>query len=257
MPKLTWDQVGERRFETGLDRGVLYLDDGTGVPWNGLTSVVTSADNIKVTPYYVDGVRYYNDRSAGEFSATIKAFTYPDEFMQFDGILSPALGMYLDDQDVDSRFGLSYRTRIGNDVKGSDFAYKIHILYNLSAVPTDKTYTSQGKDVDPSEFSWDVTGIPEPFSGYRPTVHAIVDSRTMTSSGLALIEDKLYGSSTTSATLPSLQSLFGLVFAVLDNGDGTWTATGDDTVIQYIDSTTFQINWPTAQMIDTDSYTIA
>lgn len=260
MATLLWDQLGEKVYETGVDRGVLYLTDRTGVVWNGLTSVEEKTEGVEQTPYYIDGVRYFIERSPGDFAATLNAFTYPDAFLEFEGYQSPDRGFFLDNQVVTATFGLSYRTRIGNDVSGVALGYKIHILYNLTAIPSNKSYDTQDNSINPVEFSWDITGVPEKVDGYRPTAHAVFDSRRLSPVVLSAIEDILYGNATTNARLPSLSELIdlvvGLTLQVIDHGDGSWTAIGPDEDVLYLDSTSFQITRASANMIDETSYTL-
>lgn len=257
MTKILWDQTSTKVYETGVDRGVLYLSDNSGVAWNGITSVEEDLSDAKQTPYYLDGVKYYNQRTVGDFSAILKAYTYPDEFLEFDGFQTATVGLILSDQPVSGTFGLSYRTLVGNDINGIDYGYKIHILYNLTATPSNRKFSAMGNTVDPLEFTWNISGIPEIVSGFRPTAHVILDSRELSVSTLSAIEDVLYGNSSTNPRIPSLSELVGLVFNVVDNGDGTWTATGLGNTITYLDATTFQIDWPGAVMISPNTYTLS
>ena len=133
MATLVWDQIGERIYQTGVDRGVLYLHDGTVVPWNGLTSMDESS-NSELKSFFLDGVKYLENLSPGDFLGKLKAFTYPDEFDQVNGIAPVAPGLLYYEQPPKS-FNLSYRTRVGNDIEGTEYGYKIHILYNVIANP--------------------------------------------------------------------------------------------------------------------------
>jgi hypothetical protein len=140
MARLTWDTTGSRLYETGVDHGVLYIPDGNGdytngVAWNGLTTVTESPSGAEATALYADNIKYLDLRSAEEFGATIEAFTYPDEFNQFDGIASPSVGVNVGQQSR-STFGFSYRTNVGNDVDGSDYGYKLHLIYGATASPS-------------------------------------------------------------------------------------------------------------------------
>lgn len=260
MTALTWDQVGDRIFETGIDRGVLYLEDGTGVVWNGLLSVTERVVGGNETPLYYDGVKFGDHSSVGEFSASLKAFTYPDEFLEFEGILDVGNGLFVTNQRT-RRFGLSYRTKIGSDEDGIDSGYKIHLLYNLTAVPSQKTYQTIS-NVAPIEFEWNITGIPVEIPTYRPTCHLIFDSRKISELLLSDIEATLYGDESKNASLPPISSLVSFVndwviIRIIDNGDGTWTAVAPEEYITILDDTTFQINNANAVMLDSDTYLIS
>ena len=146
MTKLAWDKTGERLFETGVDRGVLYIPNTAGVydngfSWNGLTAVTESPSGAEANPQYADNIKYLNLYSAEEFGGTIEAFTYPDEFMQCDGTATPQPGVAVGQQTRKS-FGMSYRTRLGNDLEGTDYAYKSHLIYNAMAAPSEKAYST-------------------------------------------------------------------------------------------------------------------
>lgn len=192
MPKLRWDQPGEHRYETGIDRGVLYLSDGSGVPWNGLVSVQVNA-GAEVTPLYFDGIKYLETRSGDEFGATLTAMTYPDEFLEYDGYQEVRDGVLMADQPVVETFGLSYRTLVGNDTEGQEHGYKIHILYDLTAVPSDVTFNTLSSSVDNSDFAWKLTGVPQVVPGFKPAVHLVIDSRTINEYLLRDLESLLYG----------------------------------------------------------------
>lgn len=237
MPVLEWDKIGSRVYETGLDRGVLYLDDGSAVPWNGLTSVVEKYDK-EITVVYYDGMVISNLIMPGDFSATMKAFTYPDEFIEMEGIGRLSSGLFVGDQEPKT-FSLSYRTQIGNDVDGNAAGYKIHILYNVTAIPNDKTYGTETDSLSPSEFEWTITAVPEDIPGIRPTAHIIIDTREFDSSLLAEIETMLYGDEDafTFASIIPMSDLLSFIFdwyitnpppphliTIVDNGDGTWVA---------------------------------
>ena len=210
MTKLRWDKLGERFYETGIDRGVLYLSDGSGVAWSGLTSVEEDAGDESASPLYFDGVKYFDAQSASDYSATLTALTYPDEFLDFEGITDLGNGLLVDGQE-EKLFGLSYRTRIGNDVEGTEYGYKIHLVYNLTAAPDETSYQTRGQSNEPINFSWKISGIPEHVVGYKPTAHIIFDSTELESSMFAGIEDILYGDVDTEARQPSLSELVDIV----------------------------------------------
>lgn len=256
MTKIVWDQIGDRLYETGLDRGVLYLSDQSGIPWNGLLSVQEDLSEEVSTPFYFDGIKNIDSPGFGDFAATINAVTYPDEFLEYEGISELDSGLSVGNQG-NKTFGLAYRTLIGNDVDGIDHGYKIHILYNLRAIPDTTSYKTLGANPTPIEFGWAITSRPERIPGYRPTAHAIIDSRFLDSDLLTVVEGLLYGTDTTSPYLPSLgafTSFFSFYFSFVDNGDGTWTATVPDWLVTMIDSTTFQIVGVDATYLDADTY---
>lgn len=262
MTALAWDKTSERTYQTGIDRGVLYLHDGRAVPWNGLIGVEESS-NSELKSFYLDGVKYLENLTPGDFLAKLKAFTYPDEFDDVNGIVTPAPGLSYHEQPPKS-FNLSYRTKIGNDVDGTDHGYKIHILYNLLAVPDSKSYeTLQGSDISAVEFSWALTGTPVRATGLRPTVHISVDSTKTPPDILRMLETILYGSDTEEPSLPPISEIgqiFGFLGAliIINNGDGSWTAVDEsDTYITMVDPTTFQIDGADATYLDSVTYQIS
>lgn len=227
MSILVWDKIGDRTYETGLDRGVLFLPDGSAVPWNGLTSIVEKFNKDTSSVYY-DGIKISDMVSLGDFSATMKAVTYPDEFVELEGFGFLRKGMVLGDQ-MPQTFSLSYRTRIANDDEGDVAGYKIHIIYNLTAIPNDRTHESVTADPNALEFEWDISAIPEEIPGFRPTAQVVLSSIDLEPGLLTFIEEKLYGSETVEASLISITDLISYMFTwarieIVDNSDGTWTA---------------------------------
>lgn len=206
MTKLSWGAVGERFYEAGVDQGVLYVGANDGVPWNGLVSVSEAPTGGDATPYYVDGVKYFNQLSSEEFEATLEAYTYPDEFAECDGTVSVSNGLSATQQKRKS-FGLSYRTKVGNDLDGVDHAYKIHLIYNAYASPSGQTHSTISDSYDPFNFSWKLTTVPPAFKGSRPTAHFVVDSRETPSEVLSRIEEVLYGSASETSRLPTVPEL--------------------------------------------------
>lgn len=200
MPRLTWDNTGERLYETGVDHGVLYIPDedgdySDGVAWNGLTTVTESPSGAEATALYADNIKYLDLRSAEQFGATIEAFTYPDEFNQFDGIASPSAGVLVG-QQARKTFGLSYRTNIGNDVEGSDYGYKLHLIYGATAAPSEKAYSTINDSPEAITFSWEVATTPVAAGGsLKPTSQLVIDSTKVDPSDLTTLEDLLYGES--------------------------------------------------------------
>jgi hypothetical protein len=210
MTRLLWDSVGERFFETGVDRGVLYVTGTTtGVAWSGLTSVSESPSGGDPKPYYIDGVKYLNLSTAEEFEATITAFSAPTDFGRCDGIVPVQKGLYVT-QQARATFGFSYRTLLGNDVSGTELGYKIHIVYNALAAPANRNNSSLSDSPEAVDLSWSITTLPPKLTGYRPTAHFVVDSRMTPTATLTAIEDILYGNATSSPRLPTVTELVAL-----------------------------------------------
>lgn len=206
MAALTWDGTGEHLYETGIRKGVLYVQNtngtyGTGVAWNGLTGVTESPSGAEATAIYADDIKYLNLYSAEEFGATIEAYTYPEEFAQCDGSASPATGMMIGQQARKS-FGFCYRTAIGNDVSGEDHGYKIHILYGCKASPSEKSYQTINDSPEAITFSWEITTTPVEVSGYKPTSVVVIDSTKANATKLAALEATLYGDVSHNPSLP-------------------------------------------------------
>lgn len=197
MSKIVWDKTGERLYETGVDHCALYVmgENGAysaGVAWNGITGITNSPSGAEPSPIYADNIKYLNLMSAEEFGATITAYTYPDEFSVCDGSASPADGIKIGQQTRKS-FGLAYRTLIGNDVEGQDHGYKIHLIYNALAAPSERSYSTVNDSPEAIELSWEVTTTPVEIDGYKPTAHIEIDSTKVEPTKLATLESKLYG----------------------------------------------------------------
>lgn len=206
MPnKIEWDATGARLYETGVDHGVLYVQDtngyGEGVAWNGLTSVTESPDGAEPTDLWADNIKYASMRSAETFGGTIEAYTYPEEFNECDGNLAVADGVYAGQQGRKS-FGFCYRTKLGNDVAGSDYGYKLHLVYGATASPSEKGYETINDSPDAITFSWEFETTPVNMTGGKPTSVLVIDSTKADATKLAALEDILYGSSNAAARLP-------------------------------------------------------
>ena len=205
MSKLIWDKTGERQYETGVDRGVLYLfKDGAyknGTAWNGLTAVNESPSGAEPTALWADNMKYLNLMSAEEFGASIEAYMYPDEFAECDGSKEIAPGVYAGQQKR-STFGFSYRTKIGNDVDGGDYGYKLHLLYGCLASPSEKGYSTENDSPEAMTLSWEISTTPVDVPGLKPTACITIDSTKVKAEELAALEDILYGSETEEARLP-------------------------------------------------------
>ena len=225
MPALVWDQTGERYYETGVDHGVLYIPDATGlysegVAWNGLTSVTESPTGAEANAQFADNIKYLNLISAEEFGGTIEAFTYPDEFQQFDGLGVPTEGVVIGQQPRKT-FGLSYRTRRGNDLLGDEYGYKLHLLYGCIASPSEKAYNTINDSPEAITFSWALSTTPAPVTGYKPTSLIVVDSTVVVPESLQALEEALYGG-TGVAMLPTPDE----VIAIFGGDGGAALATG-------------------------------
>lgn len=195
MSKLKWDQTGERFYETGVSKGVLYpINNGAypaGVAWNGLTAVNENPSGAEATPLYADNIKYLNLMSAEEFGATIEAYTYPDEFAACNGESELATGVTLGQQKR-TTFGLSYQTKIGNDVD-SDLGYKIHLIYGCLAAPSEKAYATVNDSPEAITFSWEVSTTPVEVEGFKPTATLVIDSTKVDADALTRLEAALYG----------------------------------------------------------------
>lgn len=196
MAKLEWDKVGERLYQTGTDHGVLYVaSDGTypaGVAWNGLTGVDENPSGAEASAQYADNIKYLELRSNEEFGATVTAYTYPDEFEECDGSAEPTPGMFIGQQKR-KVFGMSYRTRIGNDTDGDDHGYMLHLVYGATASPSARSFKTVNDSPEPIEFSWEITTTPVKIEGYRPVSHIRINSTKADSEKLTVLESVLYG----------------------------------------------------------------
>ena len=216
MTKLNWDVQGERYYETGVSKGVLYpFKEGkytNGVAWNGLTAVTESPSGAEPTPLYADNIKYLNLLSNEEFAATVEAYTYPDEFAECDGSAELAAGVSVGQQKR-IQFGMSYVTKVGNDTDGQDYGYKIHLIYGALAKPSQKNYATINDNPEAITFSWELSTTPVAVPNLKPTACITIDSKKVGSDKLKKIEDKLYGTETEEATLPTPTELAALIAA--------------------------------------------
>ena len=205
MSKLTWDAVGERFYETGVKKGVLYVfDKGAytkGVAWNGLTAVTESPSGAEASPLYADDIKYLNLISNEEFGGTIEAYTYPDEFKACNGEAELAAGVVIG-QQTRKAFGFCYRTVLGNDEAENDYGYKLHLVYGAKAAVSEKAYATINESPEPITFSWEFTTTPIEVEGFKPTSIVTIDSTKVDAEKLAALEAKLYGSESEEPTLP-------------------------------------------------------
>lgn len=206
MAKLVWDESGKRVYETGVRNGVLYVQDEQGaytkgVAWNGLTAVTESPSGAEPTALYADDIKYLELFSAEEFGATIEAYTYPEEFEACDGSASLGKGVSIGQQDRKA-FGLCYRTVVGNDVKGNENGYKLHLIYGAKAKPSEKGYQTINDSPEAITFSWEVSTTPVNVTGFKPTACLTIDSTKIEAGKLQQIEALLYGGDSTEPKLP-------------------------------------------------------
>ena len=206
MAELVWDQVGDRLYESGVKKGVLFLQNSSGlyplgVAWNGLIAVSESPSGAEASPNYADDIKYVNIMSVEEFGATIEAFTYPDEFAACDGSAEVATGVVIGQQKR-SVFGLAYQTAIGNDVDGLDHGYKIHLIYGALAAPSEKGYQTINDSPEAITFSWEISTTPVEVAGKKPTASIVIDSTKVSAAKLAAFEAILFGSVGADARLP-------------------------------------------------------
>lgn len=200
---LEWDQIGQKRYETGVDHGVLYPQKNgaypKGVVWNGLTTVTESPSGAEDTALYADNIKYLNLKSAEEFGCTIECYTYPDEWAECNGEAELADGVYVGQQSRNT-FGFCYRTKIGNDTEGDEHGYRLNLVYGCSASPSEQGHTTINDSPEAINFSYTVTTTPVPVSGkkpdgkpYRPTAILRIDSTKCDPDKLQALEEILYG----------------------------------------------------------------
>jgi hypothetical protein len=215
MSKLIWDKSGERFYETGVSKGVLYLQDDsaaytTGVVWNGLTGVTESPEGAEANDFYADDIKYASIRSAENWKGTIEAYTYPEEFAQCDGSVAVANGVYIGQQKRKG-FGFSWVTQIGNDTATeSDDGYKIHLVYGCTASPSEKSYETINDSPDAITFSWEIDSTPMNVTGHKATSTITIDSTKVDATKLKTLEDKLWGTDDAEPTLPTPDEIIAI-----------------------------------------------
>lgn len=252
MARIEWDKIGERNFETGVDRGVIYAGkrisgEGEGVfwvteaafghPWNGLISVDERSEDSAVKTTYFDGVKNNTIVAPGVFEAEVRAFTYPDKLNEFVGTDSFRVGVNATHQRPRKTFGFTYRTLKGNDLVAEEAGYVIHLVYGCAAIPLAKTRKTIESNVEPLIFGWTFKSSPELVPDHRPISHIEVDSTKVDSTFLSNLENALYGTPSAEPYMPPIDDILSnFVFMVTDNGDGTWTAEGPDEYFTLYDS---------------------
>ena len=202
MAKLLWDQTAEHFYETGNDRAVVYPYNNTnksydkGYAWNGITGVTESPSGADETAIYADNIKYLSLRAAEEFGMTVTAYTYPDEFAEMDGSAFPTKGVRIY-QQARKTFGFSYRSIIGNDTESNDHGYMLHLIYGLTASPSERSYSTVNDSPEAIEFSWEMTGVPVAITGYKNSCLLTVKSTDFVTDAeqakLKALEDILWG----------------------------------------------------------------
>jgi hypothetical protein len=256
VAKIVWDEIGKRIFETGIDRGVLYPPPKIsvvqpGVPWNGLVAVNHAPVGGEAKPYYIDGYKYQNRSAPEEYASSLQAFTSPDEFDDLNGLAYLGGGLSMGGQRRRA-FGLTYRTVVGNDVNGVNHGYKIHLVYNALATPSNQNYGTVGDNPEPVTFDWNITTKPIKVAGYKAPSYLVVDSTKVSAPLLETFENLIYGTAGTDPVLPTPAELISLFVGwptlyVINNGNGTFTISGPDDVIRMINAHTFQLIADTAE----------
>jgi hypothetical protein len=247
--RLQWDQVGDRFYETGVDRGVLYLSDANGVydngyAWNGLTTVTEQPSGADATPTYADNIKYLNLIATEQFGATIEAYTYPDEFGVCDGTAEPSAGVQVG-QQTRKTFGLSYRTRLGNDVDGVDHGYKLHLIYGALAAPSEKAHATINDTPEAITFSWTLSTTPVDVTGLKPASTITIDSTQVNAADLTALEDMLYGTAGADPRLPlpdEVIALFGGAVATVETVAPTYDAGTDIITIPAVAGVVYSID---------------
>jgi hypothetical protein len=260
VTRLRWADIDKKYVNAGLDRGVLYPKVGDAVPWDGLISVEENGADTS-TVYYVDGRPFLILPKPKEFSATLRAYMYPDEFSAMMGTVEATDGMFLDSQMGDI-FDLSYRTLLGDAINGFDGDYKIHLIYNATVAAPGVTYETMSDSLSPTDFSWQIQAVPVSVPGFRATAHISIDTRNIDAKKLLMLEALLYGTGNTDAHLPSPTTIldmlsYGDTIIITDNGDGTWTAEGSRDNIYMIGDNIFQIDNVDAVDNGDGTYTIS
>lgn len=253
MARLEWSAVGQRYYEAGVDRGVLYVDDA-GYPWNGLVSIDESPTGGEERAYYCDGVKYLNLAAKEEFKATINAFYSPRAFDACDGLVSVRPGLFASQQRRKS-FGLSYRSRIGNDTSGTNHGYKIHIVYNALAAPAPRRYATESDEPSPASLSWTISTKAVAVPDADRSSHLIIDTTEAPSYVVSLLEDILYGNSLNAPRLPAPDEIAALFdddteFTVTDLGGGEFEIEGSDMAVQMLSTGVYQITHDNVVALD-------
>lgn len=238
--RVSWDD-GNPESSSGISNGVLYPENSPGVSWNGLISVTENSDD-QPSSVYMDGQKIRDDISSSSFSGTIEAFTYPDEFESCLGLVT---GL---SSQIRSSFGFSYRDN-----------RELHIVYNTSVSPSSDQYISVAEVISPVNFTWNFSTLPVDVPDSKPSAHLIISLDQAVAGAISDLEDMLYGNDSDDPFIPDPATILDLfesytTVRVTDNGDGTFTVSGPDSAVFQVDSTTWEINWPSAVLISSDTF---
>lgn len=254
MSKVIFDNSGNRLYELGVDKCVMYSLDNRFAAWNGVTEIAETKNDVTETIGFIDGVKYVNQISSSNFSASITAYTYPD-------LLSEHVGD-IDEGYTNQKlkpFNMTYRTLIGNDTENEDYGYKLHLVYNITAVPTQTDFSSSGKDITLTDFSWELNTTPLTIPYMKPSSHFVINSKNVYPEVLSALERILYGDDKEDPSFPSFDELVLIFeenseFRIINHGDGTYTAIGDDDSVKQIDAKTIELTSPSVFLISEDTF---
>lgn len=227
MAKLVWDAIGEHKYETGVDHVALYKPNTQkkyvgGVAWNGVSSISESPSGADSNPIYADNIKYLDLRSAEEFGATIECYTYPPEFAECNGEAIVTNGVVIGQQSRKT-FGLAYRSIVGNDLTGNDYAYKLHLIYGATASPSEKQYSTVNDSPEAGTFSFELTTTPIAVQGYKNTASLTIDTSLFTDkTKITALENKLFGTEQDEPELPTPAEVFGLLGMQYNSSTGSW-----------------------------------
>lgn len=227
MAKLVWDAIGEHKYETGVDRVALYKPNAQkkyvgGVAWNGVSSISESPSGADSNKIYADNIKYLDLRSAEEFGATVECYTYPPEFAECNGEAIVTNGVVIGQQSRKT-FGLAYRSIVGNDLQGNDYAYKLHMIYGATASPSEKQYSTVNDSPEAGTFSFELTTTPIAVQGYKNTASLTIDTSLFTDKDkITALENKLFGTVQDDPELPTPAEVFDLLGMRYDENTGTW-----------------------------------
>lgn len=227
MAKLVWDAIGEHKYETGVDHVALYKPNAQkkyvgGVAWNGVSSISESPSGADSNPIYADNIKYLDLRSAEEFGATVECYTYPPEFAECNGEAIVTDGVVIGQQSRKT-FGLAYRSIVGNDLQGNDYAYKLHLIYGATASPSEKQYSTVNDSPEAGTFSFELTTTPIAVQGYKNTASLTIDTSLFADKDkITALENKLFGTEQDEPELPTPAEVFDLLGMKYDENTGTW-----------------------------------
>lgn len=230
MTKLAWDQVGQRKYETGVSKGVLFTQksDGSynaGVPWNGLVSVAKTPEGGEDNPIYADNMKYMSLTSAELLNGSISAYTYPDEFEACDGSSEVNPGVFIG-QQTRVPFALAYLTIVGNDTQGNSYSEKLHVIYNAKVSPSERTYESVNGDPNAITFAWDFTTTPVDLSSVnlQASSGVVIEKSQVGLTAWNAVLDKVHGAAASESTLPTIPELLAMTGGIAEVASLTVTS---------------------------------